>query len=254
MKKSAVVFAGYFPTPFSVLVGKEFIDYFAAYFSDCHFYVGLNQAECNEQFVALLAQSGLSYELRIAPSELTLNSDASAYQAALAQLRDSCRTDFDYIYLFHSKGATNVESKKLRDHFLPRFANRSHVEAVLDMDRIGSYSLFLSKSKLRFEDQLSEYFPFERPYFFTYLYFHTIYAFRAQPVLDFVYGCKAEFFNTNLKDRYFFERDFPHAIWRQGYAPFGDFIVNWNDGFPAGEVDLNSDIAVYLGRPLNFRY
>ena len=246
MSKSAVVFAGYFPTPFSLAVGEEFIAYFRQHYADCHFYVGLNPAACNQDFLRLLATSGLQYEVRIVPESLVVDSDASAYQAALLLLRDGERQDFDVLYFFHSNGATNPTSKQLREFFLPRFADRARIEAAFSHETVGSYSLFLGKSKNPFIDQLGEHYVFDRPYFYTYLYFHTIYALRARPVLDFVHGCQRSFFDVKLVERYFFERDFPHVVWRQGFVPASEFLVDWNMCFPASEVDFSADARAHL--------
>ena len=245
--RDAVVFAGYFPSANSLLVAQEFIRFFKTYYGDCDFFVGANPSGFADSFELLFRHSGLNTEFSIAPKELVVDSDASAFQAALGLLKRRTKS-YRNVYFFHSKGATNRNSAETRKLFLKFFQNRNRITAALSLDGIGTYSLFLGKHANYFEDKLSDFFNFQRPYFYSYLYFHTIFAARAQPLLQFIDTCKSEFWSINLGnfgDRYFFERDFTHVIWREGLCPFTEYYVDWNNGLQVNEKILLSNYDNY---------
>lgn len=240
--KDAVVFAGYFPDENSLLVAREFIDFFNNHFPDCDFYFGTNPSRLAGTFEFLVRSSGLNADFGVARNELIVDSDASAYQEGLRLLKRRSE-NYRYIYFFHSKGATNKNSHATRQVFMNFFKDRNRIEHFLSAPTVGSYSLFLAKGKTTYPDAFNGLYKFELPYFYSYNYFHTIYAALAKPILDFIDNCDKGFLNTNIGewcDRWFFERDFIQVVWRTGLYPATETLVKWD-----GCADLTPEILSF---------
>lgn len=251
---SIVIFAGYFPTEESIDSGRDFLKLFQENYADCMFFIGLNPADKNEEFINLLEKSGLNFLHDTTPENLIIDSDASSYQTALRlairwfHKNENSKPKIKNSYFFHSKGATNPTSISIRKLFIEFFERREYIEKILDSPTIGSYSIFLGKIKER-EYHLNKISKFlDVPYFYTYLYFHTIFAVKGDALNLFLQHCTEDFFSTNLQDRYFFERDFLHMIWGQGFIPYAEKIVDWNNGFNPQDIDFEEDSKQHLRR------
>lgn len=233
-----VVFAGYFNSVNSKNIANEFSSFFKEHYEDCDFYIGINPCRYGEYFIKSISELQIK-SVGYVPNNLVIDSDASAYQFALRSLRNK---DYNIAYFFHSKGSSTNNTACCQS-LLNFFKNRDKITQLLKIN--GSYSAYLGKLLGRIGDPFSDFFKFDREMFYGYLYFHTIYALKFLPLKNFIDNCKETFFDTRIKDRYYFERDFPHVIWRQGYYPTCEHFVNWNGCLRPAEYDLSEDIIEY---------
>ena len=203
-------------------------DVYRQYFADCDIYVGINGNPCPE-YISYLQEQQKIFNLKyvIVPKELEVHTDVSAYQAALKLVKED-RKEYGYVWFAHTKGITNESesSQHRRRVLLNEFiSERSKITNLLQASNAGTYSLYLAKyaGKKEFDDILLQYFKFNKPYFYTYLYLYTFYVIKGKYLHNFLNNCATTFFTNNLikngADIYMFERDFPQIAWRQGGYP-----------------------------------
>ena len=248
----AIVFASFVPHTQGMLIIEEMFNIYRQYFADCDIYVGINGNPCPEYLTYLdNLKSELNIIYAITPKDLEIPSDVSAYQTALKLLRDS-KKEYNYIWFGHTKGMTNNTSHWRKQFVTDFFPKRPEITNNLEASQAGSYSLYLTKykGKTSFDDRLSDYFNFSKPYFYTYLYLFTFYVLKGKYLHQFLNNCTESFYTTKLtnngSDIYFFERDFPHIVWRLGGYPLYKY---WNTtlvidgGHPEGHY--YKDIKTY---------
>jgi len=225
----ALVFSSFVPSKDKMSIVKEIFNVFIEYFSDVDFYIGINGDPCPEYLAYLESlKPTLNIEYAIVPKSLEVPSDVSAYQLALKLLHDS-KKEYELIWFGHLKGVTSKQHH-WRKIFITQFLKERHrIENLLRASNAGTYSLYLTKYKgiKNFKDVLIQYYNFEKPYFYTYLYLFTFYVCKGKYLHKFLNNCTQEFFTTNLitngGDIYMFERDIPHIIWRLGGYPLYKF-------------------------------
>ena len=161
----------------------------------------------------------------VAP-ELVIDSDASAYLAALEAWRDSGLRQHRRIMFSHSKGVTSGRDR-WREKLLPALYAGA---AALDDDSVGVWSPYACKVAFGVHGYSQQQFECLRrfapkmlvhdamPYFTTFTFF----AMRGSIVRDFVAEAGDALFDTRIQqysDRYLLERDFCHVSDMAGYMP-----------------------------------
>lgn len=246
----AIVFASFVQDKSAMYVVEELFNTFIKNFSNTDIYVGINGTPCPEYIEYLdKLRTTLNITYAFVPKSIEVASDTSAYQIALKLLKDSNKT-YDLIWFGHTKGICH-STPKIRHDFIENFlSQRVSITNLLSNSTAGTYSLYLAKfiGCERFTNILEDYFEFKRPNFLSYLYLYTFYVIKGSYVHDFVNNCNPLFFETNLRDIYVFERDFPQIAWRQGGYPL---YKHWDTtrvvlgGHPEGHYKI--DLDNYLG-------
>jgi len=233
----ALVFASYVPNHAGMKIIHEMFDVYMQYFADCDIYVGINGNPCPEYIEYLDSlKDKLNITYSITPKKLEINSDVSAYQTALKLLKESEKT-YEYIWFGHTKGMTNNTSEWRKIFIKEFFIKRNYITDLLNNSNAGTYSLYLAKYRgvNQFKDILEQYYKFDKPYFYTYLYLFTFYVIKGKYLHPFLNNCTNNFYDTNLvsngADIYMFERDIPHIAWRQGGYPL---YKQWEPGIIFG--------------------
>lgn len=247
--KDAVVLSAFIPDRKALTIGLDYIDFIKEYFKDADIFVGMNPSAYMKFWLYELKKDNiLNVKELVTDERLVIDSDASSYQSACNLLRNS-RNKYNLVYFIHTKGVTSGSNERYR--YFDLFKNRIKINNIfLDKD-IGTYSYYIGKHRNIFNDVLNEIYTFERPYFYSYLYFYTFYVLRGEPLQNFLNKCSTCFFTNNLitnfgGDRYYFERDFPQVIWRQGYKPAYIEKVCWNDGII--NFNVEEDWKKYVGK------
>jgi hypothetical protein len=223
-----ILLASFPNTENSLAIGARFLDFYTRNFPTATVYVGINPAPLQDRWIDMLKASSLEIFYAITPEELSLNSDASAYQTALKLVKEQNK-EHDLLWFTHFKSVTNTDTKHLaNDLASDLLSNPAYIEDVFKDPSIGLYGINGWTYNQEVADYISPYFSF--PY--TNLGVQVLWTFfvlRADPVMHFLNNCSDNFFNTRLPHRYFFENDFYQVVFRQGYLPhIRDFMQSSN--------------------------
>jgi hypothetical protein len=225
--KNAVIFAGYFPHPHRIDI---YLENLKKHFSDCDFYIGLNSSfPGTEEY---LNKKGFNNIIHV-PTRLEINSDASAFQAALLLFRAK-NIEYDNIYFLHSKGTSYVTDVQWQgscnDYFVGFCIRRHLVDEAIKLDGIGGVSYVGRKHPMDnggYSIAIDELRPNpKQTHVDDIMSLITFYAIKGNIIKDFVYNCREEFFNTKMSDRYFFESSFPLVVDKAGYKRH--HLVMWD--------------------------
>ena len=221
--RSAVVFAAYIDDAAYFPMFDKNMEIFRSEMRECRFYVGINPCRQQDAIIARFERAGLDFQARIVPDALALQTDASAYQAALSLLRAD-GADCDLVWFSHTKGATSrtygdlsaqlielyLKSETVRDFFM------SHAQHGL---YATSGTVYPKKRGL-----IEKYCAMRYPcLLLTPLY--SCYVLRGNLVRFFLRHCVEEFFTQRLPSGHFFEFDFPQIAFQQGYLPYVQQVV-----------------------------
>lgn len=232
---NAIVFAAYIPAPDRIWLGQMFLNSFKAYYSDCDIYVG-NNSPCQE-WLDVLNSSDLNINHVTADKNLELDSDASAYQAALNSLRESGK-EYDIVWFVHTKSATRSVFMHLVLEIFDRFINRRDlVEESFSDPAIGAFLPYTAKVDERhISGPLDVILPKTENQHSGISSYYTFYAIRGSVIKHFVDKVLPDFWIKRITDwsypldggdinneeqsfdRYFFEREFPMVFERLGLS------------------------------------
>jgi len=228
MPNPGIMLAAWPGSQHSLTIGKYFLKTYEEYFPDATIYIGINDGPFLEQWLEILKASNLNILYDITPKAITMNSDASAYQTALKLYKESGNVH-DLIWFNHFKGASHAEHELQAYQFYSQtdglMCNRHEIEQVfLDNDAVGLYALtgwpiHHDKLDIGHEDDFSSRY-LTLPYStlrITVVY--TFYVARAKAIRYIVDNATVDFFEQPYPHRFFFEQDFYHMIFRQGYIP-----------------------------------
>lgn len=165
----------------------------------------------------------LKIEITRVRDDLAIDSDASAFMAALDLYRKSS-APFNLCYFVHTKSIT-TGADHLRTHLLALLFNTKTITEKLSNENVGSYGPFITL--IQESKQLSCLKRFTKKNTFTvppmgYFYPHTFFVIKNKILKRYVLGIDSRIFNTPIglySDRYLFERDFPHIVDMMGYEP-----------------------------------
>lgn len=215
---TAIVFASYMPDEHALGIGEEFLAVFAEHFADADVCIGVNPSACQDAWRARIAGCGLRARQALVETHRVIDSDASAFQAALTLLRDSGET-YDLIWFGHTKGVTTKDLRLTRWFIDKLFRRRQAVERVFDDPMCGVYGLQAVLLPEKNVDVITPYCRLPYPQL-DIMFTHTFYVCRGKPVHEFLRRCDRSFFDERIKgDRWFFERDFYQIVFMQGFHP-----------------------------------
>lgn len=228
--RHAILLSSYVPeTDVGLAIGDYYLDLLWRNFADCTIYVGINTGSC-DQWRIMLAQSGLDIIVCEVPENLTVNSDASGFQAVLRTLR-STGAYHDYYWFGHTKGATHskFEDAELLRQLIERdfWSRRDEIEANCDLMRYGAFPALPMPAAGPNSDvinYLKSIFPTRYPpvgYVSTYTFF----GLTGIALRNFLASADSSFFERNLLDgtgisRYFFEGGFSWIGDMAGFEPY----------------------------------
>jgi len=223
MNKNAVIFAAWVPDInriFPYLVG------IAEHFNDCDIYVGLNPSQ-NDAFDTLV-KVGIKNIIRVSDL-LVVNSDASAYQAALLLFK-TANQKYETVHFLHTKGISHhnqLWQSYVNDYFLSYCRKKVEIDTILATDQtIGGVS-FVGRTDVMdggYSDDIGKYLDIEQHPVENTMSLLTFYSIRGTIVDKFLEHCKSEFYTQKL-DRYFFETSFPLIVDKLGYKRH--FLIRW---------------------------
>jgi hypothetical protein len=118
-KRTAVVFASYVPDEPALKLALLYLKTIMTCFSDADVFVGVNPCACRDAWCESLAEAGKRVRVAQVPDHLVIDSDVSAFQAALRSMRDEGGS-YDLVWFGHTKGASsrNYDMARL---FMERF-------------------------------------------------------------------------------------------------------------------------------------
>lgn len=239
----AIVFASYIPSIEKLYIGKEFLNIFEIYFKDVDIYIGINPPSIPEwEDLIKSYQKKINIKYDFVQPELNVGSDASGYQNALLQLKKSGK-QYDTIWFGHTKGGNYNDAGRAeqREYMLNNFwSKRNEIKQKLFSKNIyGSYgpvaTISLTPNK---PDVLDNYAAFKYPCN-DVCFLYTFFCIKGHIIDWFLKNCYNNFFETNLRDKYFFEDFFPHIATKQGYLPLHGIPMS----FPKGNVVSDERIS-----------
>jgi len=225
--KDAIVFSSFIPDSRALEIGRSFLRVFEKYFSNCDIYIGINHGSLDEWEDEII-KSSLNIYYKKVQKNLTIDSDASGFQAALELLKTK-NLKYRMVWFGHTKGATENTSDRdqLRKYFIEDFfARRKNITSYfIRHKKLGAFGLDISilptSEHGRLDKDLEKivHLPFKASNIY---YLHTFYVLRGAILNKFLKKCKSGFFHKNIVtelgfDRWFFERNFAIITEKQGY-------------------------------------
>jgi len=237
---NAIIFSVYIPSHDKVYILTELLEAFKNNFINTDIFIGINRPYCTEVIEEIIKyKDNFNIIYEISDDHIVTKCDISGYQTALMLLKNS-KKNYDLIWFVHTKGVTSNRHSIRKELINTFFINQCHIIKIFESNpNIGTYSKYIIKydGPEYFNDVLSQFYKnFKLPYFYTYWYAYTFYVMRGSGLHEFINNCEQSFFTSNLIkekkcDRYFFERDFPHIIWRQNMLPEYSYYESWNYGY-----------------------
>lgn len=222
----ALVFAAYIPNIKRCL---KYTDQIKASFPDCDVYIGINSSyPLLEQ---VLMGQGFTNIVGV-DKNLEVNSDASAYQAALKLLMASGKT-YDTVYFTHSKGSSYPDDTQWLascDSYFIGFCIRRHlVDSMMNGEDVGGTSYVGRKAPMSgsgYEMEIAQQFTPRQRGCEDIMSLITMYGIKGEIVHNFLSSVRYTFFTTKIESRYFFETSFPLIV--DLYGKKRAYITMWD--------------------------
>ena len=112
---------------------------------ECKVFIGINHNSIFETESIIESYSGLDITFERQSAELTIDSDASAFQKAL-ELLSMKKYEYKNAYFIHTKGASTNDDRT-RKHYLQLLLKESVIDKVFEDDKYGSYGIDICRSK-----------------------------------------------------------------------------------------------------------
>jgi len=176
-----------------------------------------------------------------------LNSDASAFQAALLLYKKSNK-DYNNIYFIHTKGMSYPSDQQWRisrESYFDSFVNkRRQCGEILKSDCVGGVGLVSNFCWTLHDSNYINYVTrfIKNPYrnIQDVMWLTTHYVIKNECVKYFVDNCDPSFFTTNLGDRYFFESSFPLIV-ELTTNKKRESLIYWDDNIQQNYVKMNNE-------------
>lgn len=237
--KNLVIFASNIPNKNKLNIGESILDLVSKHIPNNNIYIGVNDSD--QSWLDIVSR----YNHNITPKELLVRSDASAYQSALrGYVNSNDNIEYDNVFFLHTQG-TKSGRHSVREFHLDNLVKNYNeaIEKLYHDEKYGIYGATFSPVT-RFNQNivndnkgiwytLDKYYNF--PYCpFPYFYIGTMFIIKFKILKEFLNNCNKSFFSEKLTtvhtpkntDLWFFERDFPQVIFRQGYLPTYKCLYN----------------------------
>jgi hypothetical protein len=208
------------------------MDTFKEHFSDADFYIGINYG--SHLLVEPIIESyGLSTNItRLENEDLYCGSDASAYQLALKNLKQSSKK-YDIYWFCHTKGSVNSRRYERSLYISELFSKRYDIELMFQNNSmLGSYGLRGVSSGAAGDQWMSfnndhdieicsnkKYDSLQYNHI-NWSYIETMYVIKKEAVESFLKLTTDKFYDEKIKDKCYFEISFPWIASRCGYFPY----------------------------------
>jgi hypothetical protein len=228
----------------------KWIDALNTHFSDCDVYIGINPGTCKSvQEKLILLKPNFKYIAGFVKDELYAESDASAYQKALQTVKGmnndlkfsqamGFKNHYDRYWFIHTKGGVNERQERF-EYYLNEFVSkRKEIDTFLDSNpHIGSYGHYgvgqsadgvtqwKTLNHLEFDHgniPIVQNIPFDRlnSTHINWSYVETFFVLKGDAVNWLLEKADDSFFNTKIKNRWYFEVVFPWLSSRFGLYPY----------------------------------
>lgn len=243
-----IIFSAYIPNESKLYVLDEFLQLANKYHAAEPIYIGFQVGSDYDASLKHIAKYNLNIKTGLAKQELYVNSDATGYQKAIELYANDKRVDNSFIYFGHTKSVTTNNHTYRYLFYKEIFANRPVIESQLGSSKtygIYGYSIspIVDYTDKPFPCKLKDYSTVLKYQPMNYLMLHTFYVFKSYILNNFLDTVDNSFFTTNLtqlSDRYFFERDFPHISDMQGFYPtYNNIAPNFHSKTMPDENDMN---------------
>jgi hypothetical protein len=244
MNKFAVILASHIPSVDKLWVGEDILKKVKEFLPKADIFVGINPSNCVEEWINIIKKYTDKYE--ITPNDLTISSDASAYQTALKIYKENNAKDYDLVWFLHTQG-TKSNRHEVRENHLKSllYENNNVIEIFKEDNLLGGYGRTITPLPNCWVNSEWDYYLsrfgvefINRP--IRCFLVGTMFIIRGNILDNFIYKCNDSFFNeilhnphTNgLGDPWFFERDFIHIV--DGFTNHyikGEYVIN-NYGIP----------------------
>lgn len=215
-------------------IGQEFLHRFKQDFKDCDLYMGINPGTMTE-FKDLLELSKKDFnnlEFVDVPADLYTRSDASGFQASLKLLKESNK-EYDLIWFGHTKGGhyNDIYRAECRKFMIDNFfGKRKEITQLLnDHKEAGIFGnvITVDKSPDAPNKVLNHYYKHFKYGCTSLAYLYTFYVIKGSIVNEFIHNCEQSFWEDNLRDRFWFEGNFPHIATKMGYEQLYERTQNF---------------------------
>jgi hypothetical protein len=233
----------------------KWIDMLNEHFSDADVYIGVNPGTCDSVANKVTElKPKFKHIYRFVKPELYAESDASGYQRGLEVakwIRDENRQQahgfknhYDRYWFIHTKGGVNIRFDRF-EYYLNEFvAKRKEIDAFLDLNpHIGSYGHYgvgqsadgvtqwKTLNHLEFDHgniPVVENKPFDKltTTHINWSYVETFFVMNGKPVNWFLEKADDTYFNTKIKNRWYFEVVFPWLSSRFGLQPYVKYGIS----------------------------
>jgi hypothetical protein len=231
--KNCVIFASYIPDKSNLYVGLQFLNYFKDNFKDYDIFVGVNPS-CNE-WIELLEQfkSELNITYKKVDNNLVVDSDASAYQAALSLLKNNDK-QYNTVWFVHTKGVTS-NCHNFRDAMFDVFlSKKNEIEYMFNNDNtLGGYYPFTGtcSSDTYISDYADKILKIKTTKIGPMVAQYSFYVIKGEIIKLFMENHIDGFFEKNLvrdmgHDRYFFESIFPILPLKFNYSVYKNPLLD----------------------------
>lgn len=232
--KTAVIFSVTIFSDSLVPSMDEWLNVFEQKFKDCDFYFGINHGT-NPAVLEKIKNSSLNKSITVSPQELYATSDASGYQAALFDLKESNK-EYDCYWFGHTKGGVNPRADRRRYYITEFFSKREQIEREILENDVGVYGLHAVHKSANGVTEWKNYprssdhggIPLvENVSVDGLLHEHvnisfveTFFVMDGKPINWFVKNAKNEWFFSKIQDRWYFETVFPWLASRYGMSTY----------------------------------
>lgn len=246
--KNCVIFASWVP---NITRGKEYIKYLEEFFVDYDIYVGINPNSDN-QWKQCLSDSKLNVIYEDVSEELSLKTDASAYQTGLKLLKNS-KKQYGIVHFIHTKGMSYPDSNSshtwnvaFTNYFVDYCKIKNNIENKIK-DNIGGCggwaSIWFNANSDGHIKELDKFYKFKYRAQ-NIMLFMTFYCIRFDIIENFINCCDSTFFSNRLNLPYFFEFGFPHIVTKNGFELTTNYW--WDRGAPYNEQNYNLMLNEFL--------
>lgn len=248
--KIAVIFSVTIFDPERAWMMDKWVEALNKDFSDADFYFGVNPGT-NQTVVDKLLRGLPNLHGEYVKPELYCESDASAYQAALKALKRTGKK-YDYYWFIHTKGGVNIRYDRF-EYYLNEFVGkRKEIEEfLLKNPSVGSYGHYGVGQSADGHTQWKtlNHLEFDHahvpivenvktnPLSCTHInwsYVETLFIMKGDPVNWLIENASDDYFNTKIRNRWYFEVVFPWLSSRFGLYPYVKYPLS-----QFAPIDLN---------------
>lgn len=234
-----ILYSAYIPSYDKLYILKEFLDICLETFKNEKIYIGF-QLNTIHEVITLCNQYNLNLVYDFSTENIYVDSDVPGFQTALRLYsEDTSKDNSSFVYFGHTKGVTTAVDSARHFFYKIFFKEREIVENKLMLDdKYGCYGFWLSPIIVKpisdeyksYSDILLAWNKTLKYSVLNYFYTNTFYTIKRNILDTFLSNLDKAFYETNLKDRYFFERDFIHCVDMQGFEPLFERL-SWNNSW-----------------------